>query len=119
MVADSSSGKEKTPGDGTGKMVRTLLLVFVGMILCPVQYWELLPDDVDNTWVFALNYAAAHHLVPGRDFVWTSGPLAYLAAPMDIGNNLANGLIFQAVLWAVLLAVLWDVVLRGGVSVTK
>jgi len=38
----------------------------------------------------------------GRDIAWTTGPLAYLAAPMDIGNNLAHGLIFQAAMIAIL-----------------
>jgi len=41
------------------------------------------PTDktVDNTWFFALNYAAAHHLVMVLDIVWTWGALFYLLFP--------------------------------------
>jgi hypothetical protein len=102
--------------DQAKHIVRAVLFVCVGLVLCPVQYWALTPNDEDNTWLFALNYAAAHHLVMGRDIAWTSGPLAYLAAPMDIGNNLVQGLAFQAALWTLLLAILWGLFFRGGFS---
>src|SRR6202011_2867589 len=73
--------------DQAKHVARKVLFVYLGLVLCPIQYWALSSQDQDNTWLFALNYAAAHHLVLGRDIAWTSGPLAYLAAPMDIGNN--------------------------------
>lgn len=99
----------------TKLVLRTALFAYLAMVFCPIQYWAP-AEDVDNTWFFALNYAAAHHLVMGRDIAWTSGPLAYLAAPMDIGNNLVQGLVFQAALWTLLLAVLWDLFSRGSFS---
>ena len=95
--------------DAVKYAVRWVLFFYLLMVLCPVRYWPFNLNDWDNTWVFALNYGAQHHLVFGRDIDWTSGPLAYLAAPMDIGNNLAAGLLFQAALWIVLCAILWDV----------
>jgi hypothetical protein len=102
--------------DPFGIAMRGILFAYAGFILCPIHYWPFYADDVDNTWVFALNYAAAHHLLMGRDIVWTSGPLACLAAPMDIGNNLAQGLMFQTVLWIVIIAILWDLFFRAGFS---
>jgi hypothetical protein len=102
--------------DQAKHVARKVLFVYLGLVLCPIQYWALSSQDQDNTWLFALNYAAAHHLVLGRDIAWTSGPLAYLAAPMDIGNNLVQGLVFQAALWSLLLAILWDLFFRGGFS---
>ncbi len=96
-------------------VLRVALFVYLGLVLCPIRYFALAGgNDVDNTWIFGLNSAAAHHLAIGRDLIWTSGPLAYLAAPMDIGNNLAEGLVFQATLWVLLLAILWDLFFCGG-----
>jgi hypothetical protein len=100
--------------DSTKCFLRAFLFIYLGLILCPIQYWAPAGEnDVDNTWIFALNYAAAHHLVLGRDVIWTSGPLAYLAAPMDVGSNLKQGLVFQAALWVVLLAILFDLFFRS------
>ena len=100
--------------DAANYTARSVLFVYLLMVLCPIRYWPFNLNDWDNTWVFALNYGAEHHLVFGRDIDWTSGPLAYLAAPMDIGNNLAAGLLFQAALWILLCAILWDVFFRGS-----
>jgi hypothetical protein len=100
--------------DAVKSITRWVLFLYLLMVLCPVRYWPFNLNDWDNTWVFALNYGVKHHLVFGRDIEWTSGPLAYLAAPMDIGNNLAAGLFFQAALWILLCAILWDVFFRGS-----
>jgi hypothetical protein len=85
--------------------------------LCPIQYLTPTNINVDNTWRFALNYGAVHHLVIGRDIAWTFGPLFYLMFPFDIGNNLARGLAFQAALWILIVVVLWDLVFCGGFPV--
>ena len=98
--------------DRAKSALRGALFVYLGLVFCPIQYFSN-KSSLDETWLFALNYAAAHRLVLGRDIVWTSGPLGYLAAPMDIGNNLAQGLAFQAALWILLLTILWDLFFRG------
>jgi hypothetical protein len=95
------------------RLARWLLFLFAALLLCPIRYSGPNPY-LDNTWVFALNYAAAHGLAVGRDVLWTSGPLGYLAFPQDIGNNLAHGLIFQSFVWMVLLAILADLFFRGA-----
>ena len=76
-----------------------------------------LASGEDNMWFFALNYAAAHHLVIGQDIAWTGGPLFYLLFPFDIGHNLARGLAFQAASWVLVIVVLWDLFFRGGFPV--
>ena len=95
-------------------VLRWGLLLYLSLILCPIQYWMPTNKIIDNTWFFALNYAAAHHLVMGRDVNWHSGPLFYLLFPFDIGNNLARGLAFQAAFWVLLIGVSWDLFFRGG-----
>ena len=95
-------------------VLRWILFLYVAAVLCPIRYLEFHGKDVDNTWLFALNYGAAQHLVMGRDLAWTTGPLAYLAAPLDIGHNLAHGLLFQAAIWVLLIAILRDLFFRSS-----
>jgi hypothetical protein len=92
-----------------------LLCLYAIMVACPIRYWPVQPG-VDETWVFALNYAAAHGLATGRDIVWTTGPLGYLAFPQDLGANLAKALVFQAALWLLLIAVFVDLFFRNGIQ---
>jgi len=110
-IADGSPARESL----IQRVVRAALLLWAILIACPVRYWPI-DDTIDNTWVFALNYAAAHGLAIGRDVVWTTGPLGYLVFPQDIGANLAHALVFQGVLWAVLIAVITDLFYLAGVS---
>ncbi|HEY6971463.1 MAG TPA: hypothetical protein VJA94_19800 [Candidatus Angelobacter sp.] len=97
------------------RRLRVLLFIYLALVLCPIHYWPIAPDG-DNTWFFAMNYAASHHLVMGQDIVWTSGPLTWLAVPQDVGGNLPRALLFQAALWILLLAILWDVLFRSNFS---
>lgn len=104
--------RRMTDSRGIKAGLRILLFIYVALIVCPVQYWPL-GRDADNTWFYALNYAAKYHLLAGRDLVWTTGPLAYLTVPQDIGNNLVLGLLVQTGLWLLILAILWDVFFLG------
>jgi hypothetical protein len=105
-------------GRYTGVLIaaRWLLFLFAALLACPIRYWPLDPNW-DNTWIFALNYAAAHGLAFGRDVVWTTGPLGYLVFPQDIGQNLGHALIFQSIVWVVLIAILADLFFRAGFKV--
>ena len=94
---------------------RAILFLWTILIACPVRYWPI-DDTIDNTWVFAINFAAAHGLAIGRDIVWTTGPLGYLAFPQDMGANLAHALVFQGVLWAVLIAIFCDLFYFAAIS---
>jgi hypothetical protein len=112
-IEDASALSFHIPPTGRHEArLRALLFAFLACVFCPIQYWGL-NSNVDNTWLFGLNYGAAHHMVFGRDLVWTWGPLGYLAMPMDISNNLAKGLAFQIAVWALVVAVLWIVFFRS------
>ena len=96
---------------GAKATLRWVLFLYLALVLCPIRYCAPTNQGsqyIDNTWMFALNYAAAHHLAMGRDIVWTWGPLSYLLFPFDIGNNLARGLAFQAALWVLIVVILSD-----------
>jgi len=99
--------------DRARRNLRRIVFVYLGLVLCPIYYWPQEPI-IDGTWHFAMNYGAAHHLLLGRDILWTSGPLTYLAVPQDIGSNLTQAVLFQTGLWIVLLVVLWQLVFRSG-----
>src|SRR5262245_44252261 len=93
---------------------RWAIFLYLVLALCPIRYETPTDKIIDNSWFFALNYAAAHHLVMGQDIVWTWGPFYYLLIPFNIGNNLNRGLLFQSSLWVLLIVVLWDLFFRGG-----
>lgn len=112
-IAESDSPVSAKPGQSfsrhsfAGKIARIVLFLWTVLIACPIRYWPL-DDSFDNTWVFALNYGAAHGLRIGRDLIWTTGPLGYLVFPQDIGNNLIQALAFQGLLWLALIVILAD-----------
>ena len=98
-------------------VLRWALFLYLSLVLCPIHYrvpTHLGYQWVDNTWMFALNYAAAHHLAIGRDIVFTWGPLSYLLFPFDVGNNLEHGLAFQAALWLLIVVILSDLFFRNA-----
>jgi hypothetical protein len=96
-----------------GKLARIALYLYVVVIACPIRYWPL-GTDPEETWRFALNYAPVHGLAAGRDVIFTCGPLVYLLFPEHVGNNLAQGLLFQTALWLSLATIFADVYFRAG-----
>jgi hypothetical protein len=98
--------------------VRQVLFIYLVLLMCPIRFWPL-DKDIDNTWVFAINRAAARGLTFGRDLIFTVGPLGYLAVPQDIGRNLATALACQTVAWVVVILVLWKVILRAEIPVVN
>src|SRR5262249_38196146 len=116
-VVDSQSGSQSLSRPIVEALLRWVLLIYLSLLLCPIRYCAPTRTNVDNTWFFALNYAAAHHLVFGRDIVWTWGPLAYLLVPFQIGTNLIQGTVFQFILWIFLTVVLWDLLVGVRFSI--
>jgi hypothetical protein len=92
-----------------------LLFAVAAAIACPVRYWAI-ASDFDNSWMFGLNYAAANGLAFGRDHLFNTGPLGHLVFAQDVGDNLVHALVFQVIIWAVLIGVLWDLYFRVGVK---
>jgi hypothetical protein len=95
--------------------VRVLMFAVAAAIACPIRYWAI-AADFDNSWVFGLNYAAAHGLAFGRDHLFNTGPLGHLVFAQDVGDNLVHAFIFQVIIWAVLVGVLWDLYSRVGIE---
>ena len=102
-------------GPASKRVIRGALFVYALLVVCPIRVWPV-DGSLDNTWVFALNYAASHGLAMGRDVVWTTGPLGYLVFPQNQGSNLAWALAFQIAAWAGVGAILWDLFFRRGLA---
>jgi hypothetical protein len=98
---------------------RAVLLVYVVIVASPMRYWRIRNSDVDYTWIFVLNYGAAHGLRSGRDLLWTNGPLGFLTFPQNIGHNLVYGLLFQACLSVVMIAIFYDLYFRAGIPLRR
>lgn len=81
------------------------VFAYLFIVTCPIRHFALI-DDLDASWVFAVNFAAANGLRFGHDLVWTSGPLAWIACPMAVGANLEWATLVQASLWAGMLGAL-------------
>jgi hypothetical protein len=105
----------KVPGGRAERLARGLLLVYVVLVASPMRYWLIRNEGPDYTFVFGLNYGAAHGLAFGRDLVWTNGPLGFLTFPQNIGHNLAHALVFQACAWALLAAIFAGLFFRAGI----
>jgi len=113
----SSAGRPQDTGTPPIKDgVRWLLFLWTLLVACPIRYYYI-DDSDDNTWVFAINYAAAHGLAIGRDLIWTTGPIGYLVFPMDLGHNLTQALRFQGALWVILIAIFFDLFFRARLPV--
>jgi hypothetical protein len=105
--------KQTPPTSRLAVGFRLTLFAYLTSVFCPYRYCVPVKGPVDSTWFFAVNYAAAHHLVIGRDIFWTYGPLAYLLVPFDIGNNLAWALAAQTALWVLFALAVWDLFLSS------
>ncbi len=103
----------------TDLMLRWALFLYVTVVACPMRFWMIRDSDIDYTWVFALNYGAAHGMSFGRDLQWTTGPLGYLTFPQNIGHNVVQGLLFQAALWTVLTITFADLFLHSGIPLRR
>ena len=78
---------------------------------------------LDPSWVYSSNYASAHGLRWGRDFISTYGPYGYALATMDVGDLVMRKIAFTLVLvtgTAIAVTVyLWSVPdLRPGTRLT-
>ena len=69
----------------SGRSVRFLALAVAASVAMGFDF-SLVPVSagLDPSYVYALNFAAAHHLQWGRDFISTYGPYRYLVQTMDL-----------------------------------
>ena len=93
-----------------GALLFYSLLVYAGLLLFSVNYLPIVPG-LDPSWAFALNQFAHGPELFGRDLILTYGPLAYLAVPQHVGQNIQIAAWVHVLVWSVLmylLLMLWE-----------
>lgn len=98
--------------------LKGILLIYIVLIVLIVD-WRIICLGLDASYYFAINYFANHHIIFGRDVIWTYGPLGFLTRPMDIGHNLAAGFLFQVSLWIIFAGLIVYGTLKGLFSVPR
>lgn len=62
-----------------------LYIIFFGLLtiayVMPLSIW-IPAIGLDPSWRMALGWAVQHHIQFGKDFIWTYGPLGFLASPL-------------------------------------
>jgi hypothetical protein len=62
-----------------------LYIIFFGLLtiayVMPLSIW-IPAIGLDPSWLMALGWAVQHHIQFGKDFIWTYGPLGFLASPL-------------------------------------
>jgi hypothetical protein len=92
------------------------LLIFAGLLLFSINYGAIQPG-LDPSWGFAANQFGRGPLKFGVDLVFTYGPLAFLAVPLHVGNNIAWAAIAHVLVWCIfvyLMLDLWQTGTRAG-----
>ncbi|MBN2054580.1 hypothetical protein JW905_06645 [bacterium] len=79
-------------------LVKLAAFLYVALLGCPLKCFPILPG-LDPSWGYTLHRFAGSEVKFGRDVVWTFGPLGWISAPMDMGETIRFGLIFQGAAW--------------------
>lgn len=72
----------------------TIALGYLVYVTFP-GYYRPISAGLDDSWVYAINYLPNSSYLFGRDVVFSYGPLGYLLLPQNLGNNIANSMIFM------------------------
>ena len=62
--------------------------------------------ELDQNWVLGLNMAQAQHLAPGREIIWTYGPLGALSQPDPAGGRVWWPLVYRLGMYGLWVAAL-------------
>jgi hypothetical protein len=95
------------------------LLTYAGLLIVSVNYGVIQPG-LDPSWGFAANQFAHGPFKFGIDLVFTYGPLAYLAVPEHVGNNItcaAFAHILVCCIFLYLMVGLWQSGRRAGAAI--
>jgi hypothetical protein len=80
--------------------LKWFLLVYIFIAAFPVRMYPI-TTGLDPSWVIAINYFVAKHIIFGKDVVWAYGPLGFLVCPVNISSNMIVAVIFQLSLWVI------------------
>lgn len=80
-----------------GYLYVTLVIAYLFVITFSVPFGPISPG-LDQSWVYANNFLPNSDYVFGRDVVFSHGPLGFLVAAQNIGNNLLFAVIFWLLL---------------------
>ncbi len=81
----------------TNKMLLILLLV---LLIAPFQFLTLPNTNLDNSWQLSINLAIKNHMIFGKDFVFTYGPLGYLLTGVPVYVSRFSILLFRILMFA-------------------
>ena len=81
----------------TNKML--LFILFV-LLIAPFQFLSLPNTNLDNSWQLSINLAIKNHLIFGKDFVFTYGPLGYLLTGVPVFVSRFAIILFRVLMFA-------------------
>lgn len=91
------------------KPIRYLLLIFLVISFFPDRFYIDPAPGLDNSWQIALNLAFKFHLVFGKSFVFTYGPLGVLVSRLPISVPFMVYFLFDLYFGITLILILRDI----------
>lgn len=89
-----------------------LFLAFFILLIFPNHFYIIPEPGLDNSWNIALHLAHRDHLIHGKDFVFTYGPLGILNLRYPISVHLFVYLIFDIYFLSIIFFILRDVLMK-------
>ncbi len=89
-----------------------IIALFFVVLLFPSFFYLIPSEGLDPSYDIAIHLAYTFHLVFGKDFVFTFGPLGFLHSRLPIGVNIIVYLLFDIYFLVTLFFMLKDIVSR-------
>lgn len=86
---------------------RGLIIFIASAFLIPRDIGHITPNDLDQSWKYAINIAESAGWKFGDDIIFTYGPLGFLAATVGVGANIQITLAFSCLLFLLQLYLLF------------
>lgn len=98
LAASSAPGGSQVPSR-TVEIFRALSALILGLFMTGAAQPATLTDGLDPSWQMVLEHATRHHLVYGRDIVFTFGPLAPMSSDLHSIAGYFHAERFAYILW--------------------
>ncbi len=92
---------EKDVNNLSGQWLSIIIYILMIIATMPWLKWSFAPtgDTLDTSWAWALGYAVQHNMQWGKNFLFTYGPLGFVANPYFYSDHalwgIASGCIFS------------------------